>query len=498
MLFLGLSIYAWITIAVILSVFTILLFTKLPADMVFLGGMSILFLTGTLDAGETFAGFSSSTVLIIGFMFIVIAGLVYTGVLRWIVNHLLGKPRSYSAAIVKLMVPVAAFSAFMNNTVVVGLFVRIVKMWAKKLGIAPSKLLIPLSYASGMGGICTLIGTAPNLIISEAFCADTGIKMGFFITLIPGLFCLTVGILSMLAMRGLLPDRKPSKDDSIVGSDHLLQVFVSRDNPIVGKTLAEAGLSGNSGCRIIEITRFDNYVINRVEDDEFIFGGDTILLAGSLNDMQNVAAKYDLKTSDSMSDYSWKTIASALIMFLMVALSAMNVISLLEASILAAGATLIFRCCSVKQAKENIDWGILGIFAASIAFGAAITKTGLAELLASKLILLCGDNPLMLLTVVCLAGTFVTEFVSNTACGAIFYPIAYQAAIMVGANPMTFAIGLMIAVSSSFATPIGSPTHMLVYTPGGYKFSDFIKIGLPMNFIILAANIFIVTLLFPL
>lgn len=498
MLFLGLSIYAWITIVVILTVFLILLFTNLPADFVFLGGMSVLFLTGTLDLQEAFAGFTSNSVLVIAALFIVIAGLVNTGVLRWIVNHALGTPRLYSTAIAKLMIPVAALSAFLSNTVVVGLFVRIVKMWANKLGISPSKLLIPLSYASGMGGVCTLIGTPPNLIISEAFGADTGIKMGFFITLVPGLFCMAVGILAILALKGLLPERKSTEDEKMSDSEHLLQVFVSRDNPIVGKTLAEAGLINNPACRIIEITRFDNYVIDNVEDDEFFFGGDTILLAGSRNEMQAVASKYDLRTKDSVTDYSWKTVASASIMIAMIALSAFNVISLLEASILAAAASLILRCCSTKEARENMDWPILAIFATSMSFGAAITKTGLAELLANNLISLCGDNPLVLLIVICLTATVVTEFVSNTACAAIFYPIAYNAATMAGANPMTFAIALMIAVSSSFATPIGSPTHMLVYSPGGYRFSDFLKIGVPMNFIILAANIFIVTLLFPL
>jgi len=498
MVILGLSIQAWLTILIILSVFLVLAFTNLSSDFVFLGGMFLLYLTGVLDAKEAFAGFSSNTVLVIAILFIVIAGLVNTGVLRWVVNHALGKPRSYPVAITKLMLPVATLSAFLSNTIVVALYVRVVKMWAKKLGIAPSKLLIPLSYASGMGGVCTLIGTPPNLIISDAFCTDTGIKMGFFITLVPGLFCLAVGILSMLAMRGLLPDREPGDEDQIAGSEHILQVFVTRDNPLVGKTISEAGLNNNPACRIIEITRFDNYVIDHVEDDEFIFGKDTLILAGTKSEMEAFAAEHGFKTTDSSSDYSWKTTVSAIIMAAMVILSAFNVLSLLQACILAAMATLLFRCCTVKQAKANMDWGILAIFAASMSFGAAITKTGLAEVMANGLISIFGSHPLALLIAICLASTIITEFVSNTACAAIFYPVAYKAAIMVGANPMTFAIALMIAVSSSFATPIGSPTHMLVYTPGGYRFTDFLKVGLPMNIIILAANIFIVTLLYPL
>ena len=98
----------------------------------------------------------------------------------------------------------------------------------------------------------------------------------------------------------------------------------------------------------------------------------------------------------------------------------------------------------------------------------------------------------------CLLGTFITEFTSNTATAAIFFPITYNIATTLNANPLTFCVALMIAVSSSFATPIGSPTHMLVYGPGGYRFSDFMRVGFFMNLIILAASLFITPILFPL
>jgi len=206
--FLGFNIHAWITIATVLTMFTILLTTKLRTDLVFLGAIGVLFVTGVLDAKEAFSGFSSTSVVVIGVLFVVVAGLTYTGVLQWMVKHLLGQPDSYSKAIFRLMLPVAALSSFLSNTTVVALFVNIVKMWSKKLGIAPSKLLIPLSYASGMGGVCTLIGTPPNLIISGLYADHSGHAMNVLATTIPGLFCLLVGILSILAMRKLLPDRK--------------------------------------------------------------------------------------------------------------------------------------------------------------------------------------------------------------------------------------------------------------------------------------------------
>ena len=207
-LFWGFGVHAWITIVTVLTMFSVILFTKLRADVVFLGAIAILFVTGVLDAKEAFSGFCSTSVIVIGVLFVVVAGLTHTGVLQWIVKHLLGQPQSYFKAVVRLMLPVAALSSFLSNTTVVALFVGIVKMWSKKLGVSPSKLLIPLSYASGMGGVCTLIGTPPNLIISGLYADHTGVAMNVLATTIPGLFSLCIGVLSIIALRRLLPDRK--------------------------------------------------------------------------------------------------------------------------------------------------------------------------------------------------------------------------------------------------------------------------------------------------
>ncbi|MGN1229242.1 MAG: SLC13 family permease, partial [Prevotella sp.] len=196
------------------------------------------------------------------------------------------------------------------------------------------------------------------------------------------------------------------------------------------------------------------------------------------------------------ANYSSKTVLSTVIMVVMILLAALNLLPLLHSCFLAAFAMLLTKCCSIEQAERNINWKALMVFAGSICFGKAIEHTGLSEMLATWLLDICGPNPILVLTVICLVTTFATEFISNTATSAMFFPIAYDAAISLGCNPMMFCMGLMIAAASSFATPIGSPTHMLVYAPGGYRFVDFVRIGLPMNFVILIANIFIVTLLY--
>jgi len=496
-MFCGFNIHAWITIVTVLTMFTVLLFTKLRADLVFLGAIGILFVTGVLDVKEAFSGFSSSSVVVIGVLFVVVAGLTYTGVLQWIVKNLLGQPKSYSKAVIRLMLPVAALSSFLSNTTVVALFVGIVKMWSKKLGISPSKLLIPLSYASGMGGVCTLIGTPPNLIISGLYADNTGTTMNVLATTIPGLFCLCIGVLSIIAMRRLLPDRKAPESDAEDTAEYTVEMLVPSTNKFIGETLGYAGLLDVKGGRLIKMRHFDDVAVP-IEENEFIMGGDHMVFAGNIKDILELENTHGLVKGEEVLNVGSKTLVSTIIMIVMVVLSALGVMPLLECAFIAAAAMLLFRCCSPNQAMKAINWDILMVFAASVVLGLAIQKTGIAERLAFGILDVCGTNPIIVMTAICFVATFITEFISNTAAGAMFFPIMYEAAEKLGYEPYPFLIALMISVSSSFATPIGSPTHMLVYGPGGYRFSDFMRIGLVMNLIILAANIFIVNIIYPL
>ena len=591
LIFLGFNLHAWITIVTVFTMFTVLLFTKWRSDLVFLGAIGVLFVTGVLDAKDAFSGFSSTSVVTVGVLFVVVAGLTHTGVLQWIVKHLLGTPNGYSRAVTRLMLPVAVLSSFLSNTTVVTLFVGIVKMWAKKLGVSPSKLLIPLSYASGMGGVCTLIGTPPNLIISGLYEEKTGVAMNILTTTVPGLFCLAVGVLSIIAMRRLLPDRKAPESAFESTGDYTVELLVPSDNPYIGQTLSEAGLFHVNGGSLIEMYHFDD-IPSPVTEDEPIMGGDHLIYAGQIDELIDMATSHQLVSSDhhifTMSELDQDrslrtayvdfgssligktigsssfekdnnvvlaavarrgerikeaprnvvlragdtlllvcpknfnvdtssmenalhffdseevpnigrgTLVSTAIMIAMVALSAFGVMPLLQCAFLAAAAMLICRCCNMEQAMRAINWDILMVFAGSAVLGLAIQKTGIAEWLANGILDVCGTNPIVVMIAVCFVGTFITEFISNTAAGAMFFPIMYEAAVKLGYEPFPFLVALMVSVSSSFATPIGSPTHMLVYGPGGYRFSDFMRIGLLMNLIILAANIFIVNIVYPL
>ena len=590
-MFLGLSLAAWFVVFVVVLVFVLQICTKLPSDFVFLGGMCLLLVSGVIPAKSVLGGFSSSTVVLVGALFVVICGLVHTGFLQWVVRYCLGSPKSYRKAIARLMIPVAALSSFLNNTAVVALFTGVVRMWAKKLGIAPSKLLIPLSYASGMGGICTLIGTPPNLLISGFYTQETGISLSIFTPTLVGIFCLIVGVLSVIALSRLLPERQ-SPEDALQSTDgYTMELMVPTMSSLVGKTVKEAGLNSVDGGHLIEIIRMDREVITAVDDEEFIFGGDRLIFSGNVEKMLEIRdsyqlvnathhvfsleevekhrklrmvtvgyrssliglpicdtsfedengvvlvaiaregevvkgspreveirvgdtllvecsqrtkannySKYNLLELETSSLYKpdMRTLYSSLIMIAMVVVSSLGYLTLLQAAFVAAFAMIICRFCTIDQARESIDWRLLMIFAGSISLGTAIQETGIAEWISQGILAVCNGSPIIALAGICLVGTFITEFTSNTATAAIFFPIAYQTAVNLDVNPLTFCVALMVAVSSSFATPIGSPTHMIVYGPGGYRFADFARIGIPMNFIIWIANVFITLMIFPL
>ena len=370
-----------------------------------------------------------------------------------------------------------------------------------------------------------------------------------------------------------------------------LHLLVASDNPLIGKTVEEAGLMFVPGGSLIEIIHYDEYVV-QARGEEFIMGGDRLVFAGQIDEilklkkshglvsagthlfhMKDADSSRQLRTayvrfgsslvshtiaethfekkhnvnlvavarrgerieeaphqvvlragdtlllecpprlkidtnqfrkdlhffdSDDVPNIGSKTLVSTAIMIAMVVVSALGIMPLLQCAFIAAGAMLLFRCCSPEQAMKSINWDILMVFAGSVVLGLAVQKTGIAERLAFGILDVCGDNPYVVMTAVCLVATFATEFISNTAAGAMFFPIMYETAEKLGYEPYPFLIALMISESSSFATPIGSPTHILVYGPGGYQFKDFIKIGFWMNLIILAANIVITNIVYPL
>ncbi len=591
--FWGLGLPGWITIVTVLSIFFVMAKTRIPAVVAFLGAMTVLLVTGIISEAEGMAGFGSEPVVVHAAFFVVMAGLMQTGVLYWLTKHLLGNPNEYRQALVKLMLPIASLAAFLNSVNVVALFIDVVRIWARRLGTEPSRLLIPLSYAATLGGTCTLIGNSSNLVISGLYAERTGRALSFFAPLIPGLFCTVIGIGMVIILRNFIPRRQSPESTFESTSDYTVELLVPTDNPAVGLSVNDAGLRNVRGGSLVETVRFAKEIIAPVPQDEFILGGDRLIYSGQINEILELKKSHGLVAADHhvysiseidnnrkmrtayigfgsdligsrMSDNEFehrtdiilvavarqgkrvniqpreveleagdtlllecppkedneiammtkgsltffdshfvpqlgkKTIYSSIILVIMFILSSLHVMPLMATTMLAAGAMLLLKCCRAQNVTKYIEWELLLILGATVVFSTAITKTGIADVAANSLLQLCGNNPLIVMAVMCILASLVSEAVSDVAACGVFFPIVYQEAIELGCNPMPFIISLMIAVTTSFASPIGSSTHMLIYGPGGFKFSDFLRIGFLMHVVLLAANLLIVNIIYPL
>lgn len=421
LLYFGLSVNAWITVVIILGVFLTLLFSKVKPHVAFFVAIALLDITGVLSIEEAFGGLDTASIITVGLLFLVIAGLRYTGALEWMVSHLMGQPKNHARAIIRLMIPVGTLSSFMSNTATTALFQDVIKKWSDKLGMAPSKLLIPLAYAASLGGLLTLIGTPPNLIIAGMYAKDSGSTLNVFAPFPVAICCLLVSVVVIILLRKLLPTREAPKGENTE----------------------------------------ENTALNNVKP-------------------------------------TYKTFLSLGIMISVLLLSSLNVLSLPTCCFLAGIAVVLTGCCTSDQAAKEVDWNIIMVFAGSFAMGTAIHKTGIDQFILNSIFNHCGTHPLLVLVTICLVASITTEFISDTACAAMFCPIALEAAHNLHVSPVPFAIALMMSVSNNYATPIATPPNTLVYGSGGYKFGDFARLGLLLKVINLAIAVSVTTFFYPL
>lgn len=586
----GLSFFGWLTVAVIIAKAVLMIKTRLPGDIIGLGIIVLLLLVGALPTEMALSCFSSTSVVLVGALFVLATALVHSGLVHWMTSHLLGRPKDLSKALLQLMMPASIMSAFISSAPVMALMLGTVKMWARRRGFMPSKLLLPLSYATTLGGVCTLIGTTPNLVVADIYNSETGESLNFTSTTLPGLFCLVVGMAIIIALQRLLPVRKCPEETFESSADYTVELVIPADNDHIGETVEDARLQNVDGGSLVEIVRFDSEIISPVPNDEFLLGNDHLVYSGDINsilqlrnthglvnanhivfntkDVKERKRKLQMATIDfaspligkCMRDISFedhhgvvlvavarggerikeiprdivlrpgdtlllegnkllpekfsgelnffdsvalpqdpgKTLGATIILAAMVLLAVTGTMPLLNSCLLATVAMLIIRCLSIEQLQNAINWKLLMVFSGSVCIGKAITYTGVSQAVSDHITLLANTSPIISLIIICTIATFVTEFTSSASAAAIFAPIGITIAHSLGVNPVTFCVAIMISVSSTFATPMGSETNTFVYGPGGYRFIDYIRIGLPMNIILLVANIFITTIVYPL
>ena len=569
----------WISLGLTLAALLVLIFSRIGPHLVMMAVLTLLSVLGILDAREALAGFSNSGVITVAAMFVVAAGIHASGGVDLLVHHVLGRPKSTRAALLRVAAPVIALSGFLNNTPLVATMIPAVNSWASKIGVAPSKLMIPLSYASILGGTLTMIGTSTNLVVNGQYQLLTGGE-GFSLFSIT-LIGLPVAIFGFAFMYLLFPRLLPDRSEKAFGNlrEFTLEVAVANNGPLVGKTINEAGLRNLKRVYLVEIERGGS-VVTAVPSQERLQGGDRLVFAGdtrAISDLLRIngivpSAENDgssaLTTSraerrlveavvSSHCDAVGQAIRDARfrdrygavvlavarhgervqgnlgtiklqvgdtlllearpafvsrqrfnkdfllindleaetprheraylawgILLVMVAAAGLNVLSMLNASLIAAGLMIASGCCSLNQAEKSLDLRVLITIAASFSLGAALAKTGVAAYLAETLVQLSGGHPWLLLILAYVAVSALTEVITNNAAALLMLPIVLEMAHKGGLNPEPFVFAVMIGASASFATPLGYQTNLMVYGPGGYRFTDFLRVGLPMNFLV--------------
>ena len=280
---------AWIAVTVVVLVVALLAFTRFAADVVLVAGVTLLLVSGVLSPGEALAGLSNEGMATVAVLYVVAAGLRETGAVGWLVQSVLGRPRNLFNAQLRLMAPVAAASGFMNNTPVVAMFLPAVIDWARQNRLPISKLLIPLSYASILGGTCTLIGTSTNLVVNGLLISQAGLPgLGMFDISRVGLPAALLGMVYLLLLgRWLLPDRRPVMDPQDDPRRYTVEMLVQRSSPLVGKSVEEAGLRHLPGMYLVEIER-DGEVFPAIAPHQRLRADDRLVFAGILDSVMDL------------------------------------------------------------------------------------------------------------------------------------------------------------------------------------------------------------------
>lgn len=277
----SLSWQGWFTIALIILTFLLNATTRISSEVIFLGALGILFLSGILDEKTALKGFSNGGLITVAVLYIVVAGLQQTGTLSWISQQVLGLPKTQTGALFRLLLPIMGLSAFLNNTPVVAMFIPVVREWCRKLRISPSKLMIPVSYGAIFGGMCTLIGTSTNLVVNGLLIAQTDSPgMGLLDITKIGLPCAIAGAtVLMIGHKWLLPDRKPVIDTSEDQRQYTVEFIVTEGSPLAGKTVEKAGLRHLPGLFLAEIQRGE-HILPAVSSQEILEEKDQLIFVG--------------------------------------------------------------------------------------------------------------------------------------------------------------------------------------------------------------------------
>lgn len=582
-----------------LTVLAVLLFVwnRFRADIVALMVMAALILSGVVTPQEGIRGFAHEATITVALMLVLAAGLLRTGAVAVLARAMARAAGTGEIRLLLVMlIVVVPLSAIVNNTAAVAVLLPVVLGLGRAASIAPSRLLMPLSFASQFGGTLTLIGTSTNLLVA-GIALDLGVeRIRLFDLTLPGAVVAVVGFIYLMTIgRWLLPHRS-AEADLLRGyelHDYLTLLRVPAESRLSGRSLAETRLGSSHGLQAVFIEREGKRITPT--GATVLRPGDLMLVEGKIAELAGIEQGAVLEFADvelthaletehesdaaqfaevlvprrsagvgatlrqlalrarfGVSAVALRRRGTALhgpigkvrlepgdmllvrgapdqlrrlheesglvllgpvevprmrhnrmrlavgIMAGVVLLPALGVTSILVSALLGVVAMLTTRCISPDEAYEEVDWMVIVLLGAILPLGEAMHNTGAAAWVAHGLLGLVEPlGPHGVLAAVLLLTTALTSMISNAAAGAVLTPIAVAIAFSLGYSPVPFVIGVMIGASNSFISPVGYQTNTMIYGPGGYRFSDYVRVGGPLSILVTIAATLAIPLFFP-
>lgn len=583
-----------ILLVLLITVAAMVLFVseKLRIDAIAILVLVSLTLLDLISPSQALSGFSNQATITVAAMFILATGLQNSGALSGI-QRLLGAARSPLQFLLMLFGLIILIAPFVNNTAVVAIFIPIVIGASLKIGLAPSKTLIPLSYVAQMAGVFTLIGSSTNLLVNSIAkdLGHSGFSMFEFLPL--AVICATAGCLYLLTVgRWLLPDVRSADLDNLYEFGHYIsELKVTADSKLLGSTVEQAQLSKDYNVYVLELLRDgEKYWSPRSEE---LREGDILLARGVWSDIETLkdeqkldfntqtdfqlkGAKHDksvlaevmiapqsraagrllavlnrswrynasvmgvqrrgqvvrdqlnnlrlrigdillltlpekdlaalrkdksvivISQREAAQHYGWRAPFAVATMAAVVTVSALGWLPIALAALTGAVAMTLAGCVHADDVYESTDWSIVILIAGLLPLGIAMSSSGAAQFLVDNTIGLVSHlGPHVVLAVLYLMALALGELMSNSAAAVLLTPIGFSTAQLMGADATPFLIAITFAASTSFMTPVGYQTNMMVYNAGGYKFSDFIKVGLPLNTIFWVLGVIFIPIFWP-